>query len=113
MTLPTPDDPARAPIWDNYVVAQAVQASLARLPPHALAFGVAVNRSDVRLVFQLSEVTEQDAHDMNELQENFEALVGDAISVTLTHEVRQARNADPHDGIRWVFLARAASDYDD
>jgi hypothetical protein len=110
MTLPSPDDPAHAPVWDNYVVAQAVQASLALIPPHTLALGVAVDRFDVELVFQLSGAT--DRRDISQIWENFEALVGGAINVTARHEVRQGRDVSALDGIRWVYLARASHDYD-
>jgi hypothetical protein len=53
LKLPTPDDPAEAPVWDNYVLAQVVQASLGLIPRTALAFGVAMQGADVRLVFSV------------------------------------------------------------
>jgi hypothetical protein len=110
MKLPTPDDPVEAPVWDNYVVAQAVQASLGLIPRTALAFGVAVQGADVRLVFQLSELREQDKNDMHEIWHQLETLVGDAVNVDLRHEVRQLRHVSPLDGVRWVFLARTPDD---
>jgi hypothetical protein len=58
-------------VWDNYVVAQTVQASLGLIPPHTLALGAAVDRFDVELVFQLSEAAEQDRRDIEEIRENF------------------------------------------
>jgi hypothetical protein len=109
MTLPNPDDPAQAPVWDNYVVAQAVHASLALIPAHTLALGVAVDRFDVELVFQLSEATEQDRHDINEISENFEALVGDDINVTARHEVRQAATCRRSMGSAGSTLRAAAT----
>lgn len=42
VSLPTPEDPGRSPVWENYVVAQATQASLGLLPRSALAVGVSV-----------------------------------------------------------------------
>ena len=36
-TMPTPEDPGGAPVRENYVVAQAVQASLRSIPVHAVA----------------------------------------------------------------------------
>ena len=112
MEMPTPDDPARAPVWENYIAAQAAQASLARLPPDALAYGVEVRGTDVRLVFQLSDATAQGLRDIEEIRESLEDLVGDGVTVTATHEVLAERRVHPHDGVCWVFLARAPYDFD-
>jgi hypothetical protein len=40
--FPSPEDPERAPVWENYVVAQAAQAALRLIPAYAHAIGVAV-----------------------------------------------------------------------
>ncbi|WP_157181454.1 hypothetical protein [Actinopolymorpha alba] len=107
MSLPTPEDPRRAPVWENYIVAQAVQASLGLIPQHALAVGVEVAGKDVRLRFQLSEVTEDDVTDMDDIVSELEALVGSDVHVEQTHEVRDERAISPSKGgVRWIFLAR-------
>lgn len=106
MTLPTPEDPGRAPVWENYIVAQAVQAALGVIPQHALAMGVEVAGVDVRLRLQLSEVTEQDIADMEDIRSQLEALVGTHVHIELTHEVVEQRALSPHDHVRWIFLAR-------
>jgi hypothetical protein len=109
---PSPDDPAEAPVWDNYIAGQAVQASLALIPPSALAYGVKVRGANVQLLFQLSALTDQDRADMNEIWDNMESLVGGGVKVGIEHEIRDERKVLPEDGIRWLFLARAAYDFD-
>ncbi|MCP4308372.1 MAG: hypothetical protein GY788_26530 [bacterium] len=106
MSLPTPDNPQNAPVWENYVVAQVVQASLGLIPRHALATGVEVEGAEVRLRFQLSEVSEQDALDMADILGEFQELVGGHVDAVVVHEVLDWRAISPHDGVRWVFLAR-------
>lgn len=107
MKYPSPMDLGRAPIWENYIIAQAVQASLGLIPEHALAVGVEVVGRDVRLRFQLSEATEQDAADMGDIRSELEALVGPDVKVEQAHEVRGWRSVSPHDGVCWFFLRRA------
>ena len=106
MRLPTPGDPAGSPVWENYIVAQAVQATLGQIPVHALAVGVQVADSQVRCVFQLSEVNADDRADMDDVVSELGALVGDYVSVQLTSEVVVERSISPSDGVRWIFLAR-------
>ena len=106
MILPSPDDPAEAPIWDNYIVAQAVQASLGLIPQHALAVGVQVDGVNVMLRFQLTELTESDQEAMNDIVDEFEMLVGDQVHVSARPELHAERNISPFDGIQWIFLAR-------
>ena len=48
----------------------------------------------------------------DEISDQLEALVGDEVTVEVTHEVRAVRAVDPYDGIRWVYLARMPGDYD-
>lgn len=106
MMLPTPEDMARAPVWENYVTAQVVQASLGQIPANALAVGVRVDGRQAELVFYLSNMTGGDAEDMESLTSEFEALVGEQIRVTRCVEIRSGLLVDPRDGIRWVYLAR-------
>jgi len=107
MSLPSPEDPRRAPVWENHVVAQAVQASLGLIPRHASAVGVQAAGTQVLLRFQLTELTEGDAADMADISSELEALVGDHVRVDKTHEIRDERAISPHDGVRWIFLARS------
>ena len=104
--LPTPNDPGAALVWENYVVAQAVQASLGLVPQHALAVGVEVEGTTVRLRFQLSELTHEDKLDIEDIVSELEALVGNDAQVTTAHEITADRHISPSDGVRWMFLAR-------
>jgi hypothetical protein len=106
MSLPTPEDPGRSPVWENYIVAQTVQASLGLLPTNALAVGVRVAGTDVQLCFQLSAFTEDDAVDIEDILSEMEALVGNHVHVDKTYEVRDDPAISPHDDVRWIFLAR-------
>jgi len=103
---PTPDNPKRAPIWENYVIAQSVAASCGQIPEHTLAFGVEVNGVNLRLRFQLSKVTEEDEADMSDIAGELEALVGNDVNVDYYCEVRDHRQITPTDGVCWIFLAR-------
>jgi hypothetical protein len=106
MSLPTPDDPGRAPVWDNYVVAQAVQACLGLLPRSALAVGVRVAGTDVELRFQLRELTEADAVDIDDIVSELEVLTGEHVHVDKTYEIRAEPAISPDDQVCWIFLAR-------
>jgi hypothetical protein len=107
MNYPSPEDPSRAPVWENYVVAQVVQASLGSIPEHALAVGAEVTGRNVRLRFQLTELTERDREDMVDIAGELEALVGPDVRVELVQELRQDRVVSPHDGVLWIFLKRS------
>lgn len=109
MSLPTPEDPGQAPVWENYVVAQAVQASLGQIPEHALAVGVEADGPIVRLRFQLSEVTDEDRADMTDIVSELEGLVGNDVEVDFSHEVLDRRDISPTAGVRWIFLARVTA----
>lgn len=106
MSLPTPQNPGRAPIWENYVIAQTVEASRGQIPEHALAFGVEVDGPRLRLRFQLSEVTEDDEDDMRDIVSELEGLVGNDVEVESSYEVRDQREISPTDDVCWIFLAR-------
>lgn len=109
MSLPTPEDPGRAPVWENYVIAQTVEASRGQIPEHALAFGVEVDGPRLRLRFQLSKVTEEDEDDMSDIVSELEGLVGNDVEVESSYEVRDQREISPTDGVCWIFLARVSS----
>jgi hypothetical protein len=107
MTMPTPDDLGRAPLWENYVVAQAVQASLALIPTHAIAVGVAVAESAVAMRFQLTQLTEADRLDMDEILDDLDNLLGGVVHVQSEHAIVRARAIAPDDGVCWIYLARS------
>jgi hypothetical protein len=106
MRLPTPGDPGIAPVWDNYVVAQAAQATLGLVPKSALAVGVVIDGTDVQVRFQLSRLIEDDMADMEDIVSGLEALLGEGVHVEEVREIRTEPAISPHDGVRWVFLAR-------
>ena len=106
IVFPSPEDPGRAPIWDNYVVAQAAQAALGLIPSSTLALGVEIDGYDVCLHFQLSQLDDQGIVDMRDIGEELEILLGDAAKVTTAYEVRDERSLSPSDGVRWFFAAR-------
>jgi hypothetical protein len=107
LKLPTPDNPELSPIWENYIIAQAVQASLGQIPEHALAVGVEVTGTRVRLRFQLSTATEDDERDMADIVSEMEALVGNGVQIEQVLEVRSERLITPSHDVCWIFLARA------
>lgn len=106
MSFPSPVDPGGAPVWENYMVAQAVQASLGLIPRNALAVGVGVDGVRVTLVFQLSTLTESDETDITDMVDELGMLVGDEVEISYRSEVRDSRQVSPRDHIRWIFLAR-------
>ena len=106
MRFPTPSDPAHAPVWENYITAQATQASLGQIPAHALAVGVQVDGVQVRLRFQMSECTDDDQDDIDSIVSELEALVGQDVHVGVFSEMRTDAVISPHDGVSWIFAVR-------
>ena len=106
MRFPTPDDPARAPVWENYIIAQTVVASLGQIPVHAVAMGVEVDGVRVTLRFQLSELDESDSDDISDIVSELSGLVGNDVEVSEVHEVRKERSISPDDEVSWVFFSR-------
>lgn len=106
MTLPAPEDPAQAPVWENYVIAQVAQASLGMIPRNALALGVEVRGYDVTLRCQLRAMTDEDEADLDEIVSDLEVLVGDEIRVSRSQEVRSEPQISPRDGICWIYVVR-------
>jgi hypothetical protein len=106
MRFPTPDDPANAPVWENYVVAQTAQAALGLIPRSALAMGVEVDRANAVLRFQLAACTPEDVEDMDDIVSELEVLLGQGVKVTRTADVvAHWMVEDPSAGMRWVYLA--------
>lgn len=106
LRFPSPDDPARAPVWENYIIAQTVTAALGQIPAHALAMGVEVDGTQVRMRFQLTELDETDSADIGDITSTLEDLVGGDVDVSVVHEIRAWRSISPDDGVCWVFYQR-------
>ncbi|MEO3941716.1 hypothetical protein V3C41_11615 [Paenarthrobacter nicotinovorans] len=108
MRMPAPNDLAHAPLWEIYIVAQTVSASRGQIPRHALAVGVEIHGVKIKLLFQLSQVTDEDKTDMEDILSELEALVGQDVEVDSAYEIRKERQVSPdgRDNLWWVFLAR-------
>lgn len=106
MTFPTPDDLAGAPLWENYILAQATTASLGLVPRNAVALGVTVDGSKVGLRCQLSEVSEADVEDLEEIADELDILVGGHIEIDWSYEVLPRPKISPFDGVRWIYAGR-------
>jgi hypothetical protein len=102
----TPTPPASAPAWDNFVVSLANAAILGIVPTNALAVGVKIDGLNVQFVFQLSQITDEDAEDMDDIVSEMEVLADPGLIISKTFEVRADRAISPHDGVRWIFLSR-------
>ena len=106
MILSTPENLGQAPLWENHIIAQAVQASLGLIPRNALAVGISVSGPVTEFFFQMSALTDDDEKDMNDIVDEFVMLVGDGVRAGKRHEVRTSRVISPFDGVCWIFLAR-------
>jgi hypothetical protein len=113
MNFPSPDDLGRAPAWRNYVVAQAVQATLGLIPSDALAVGVELNGPSATLHVQLARASATTTEDLQEIVGELEALLGDRVSVGLVQTVVEHRQVAPSDGIAWIYLARVDDSTDE
>ncbi|MFD6177524.1 MULTISPECIES: hypothetical protein [unclassified Isoptericola] len=111
MTVPTPGDPAGAPVWENYVVAQLTQASLGLVPRDALALGVEVDGVEeddvaVTVVCQARHETPDLVEDVDEIAQELAVLLGHRVHVGSRIDVRAAPRITPSDRPVWVFVAR-------
>jgi hypothetical protein len=104
--FPTPQDPGRAPVWDNYVTAQAAAASLGLIPTYAHAVGVEVRGLDVQLVIQQAPDAPESDEDVDEILGDLETLLGPDVSVSTRLDIRPERRLRPDDGVRWFYAAR-------
>ena len=104
MRYPSPTDLKMAPAWENYAVAQLTQAGLGRIPSTALALGVEIHGTYLRVVAQVSDPSRSDLDDIGDIQSSLEDLVGPDVQVELVVEHRDERNVSPIDGVRWVYL---------
>jgi hypothetical protein len=101
---PLPGDLKMAPVWENYAVAQVVQASLGLIPASALAFGVQVSGAHLRVLAQMSEPSRSDLESVGDIQSNLEDLVGPDVEIEFVVERVDERKVSPHDGTRWIYL---------
>lgn len=106
MTLPTPDDLAEAPLWENYVVAQLTQAALGLVPVDALAIGAIVDGFDISLVCQVREETDDTVADLDEIAQELHFLVGERARISTSVAVHAHPTITPHDRTVWIFAAR-------
>ena len=106
MQFPTPNDPKRAPVWENYVVAQAAQAALGLIPATAHAVGVEVTGTRVTLVVQAPEASVADREDLNEIVGEMQVLLGPDVAVLSRVDAADAHRLSPEDGVRWFFASR-------
>lgn len=106
MDFPTPDDPKRAPVWENYVIAQAAQAALGLIPEHVHALGVEVEGLRVVLVLQADAASPAAVEDVTDIVSELEALLGPGVAVSHRFDIRAERLLSPYDGVAWFFAAR-------
>ncbi|THV36474.1 hypothetical protein [Glycomyces buryatensis] len=107
MPPPTPEDLGAAPLWENYIIAQATQASLGLIPRNALALGVTVDGLDVTVTCQLQAITRADKEDLREIAQELTLLLGAHVNVTSAHHILESPVITPHDAASWIFVARA------
>jgi hypothetical protein len=107
MQFPTPDDPQRAPVWDNYVTAQAAAAALRLIPTYANALGVKVAGTHVHLVVQRPSGAPDKDDDLDDIVDELSDLLGPDVTVSLAPETRAEPTLRPDDGVRWFWAARA------
>jgi hypothetical protein len=104
--FPTPDDPRRAPIWDNYVVAQAAQAALRLIPPYVHAMGVEVQGRRIGLVVHAPPDAPRMDEDIDDIADQSRDLLGSGVDIYTRIDARPACHLRPGDGVRWFYAAR-------
>ena len=107
MRYSSPDDPASAPVWENYVVAQAAQAALLLIPTYVQALGVEVAGTRVCLVVQCPhDAPVADDEAVEDISDGLSDLLGPQVDVIKRIDFRHHRTLRPDDGVRW-FYAKA------
>lgn len=108
MRFPSPDDPADAPVWENYVIAQAAFASLGAIAPDVLALGVEVAGTEVRLIVQRRNdvVPDEDVLDVWNISSDLSDLLGPDVSVSVVTTLRASSQLSPEDGVCWFYASR-------
>ena len=97
------DEIQRVPFWENYLVCQAIQASLGTIPRHSTAVGLAIEDQDVVFHFQLSYVSDEDEEDMKDLLDKFETIVEKDVHVSRLIDIREERRLLP--SVAWIYLS--------
>jgi hypothetical protein len=96
-----------APIWENYVMAQATQASLGLIPASTLAIAVEVDQLIVRLEFQLASPSEPDLDDVADIADQLSDLLGPHAVVESTVIHTDQRTVVPPSKDRgYIYLSR-------
>lgn len=108
MRFPAPDDPANAPVWDNYVVAQASQAALGAIADDVVALGVEVHGARVTVVVLRTTQVEHDDDvlDASDIVSDLEALLGPAVEVDLETRISNSWRPRPDEPVRWIYAKR-------
>lgn len=103
---PSLEDSAQAPVWENYVVAQAAQAALRLVPVNAAWLGVRVDAWRITLTGCIPDATPQDLDDLADIAEELSALLGQnaRVATSLVDEL----TLHPNTGVRYFFAARPA-----
>jgi hypothetical protein len=104
--FPTPDKPERAPVWENYVVAQAAHAALRLIPPYVYAMGVEVEGTSVTLVVQVPPTVPTTDQDIDDIVGELEVLLGREMNVANRVDSCDVYQLRPDDGVRWFYAAR-------
>jgi hypothetical protein len=105
--FPTPDNPERAPVWENYVVAQAAHAALRLIPPYVYAMGVEVKEgTSITLVVQVPPTAPTTDQDIDDIVGELEVLLGPEMNVTTRVDFGDVCQLSPHDGVRWFYATR-------
>lgn len=110
MKYPEPDDMRGVPHWENYIVAQMVQATIGLIPTDALAVGVRIKALDVELIVRFaSEPDQLSVTDIHDIAEDFTDLVGPEVSLIVRIGVGSLP-VGRSDAIsaRWIYQAHSA-----
>ena len=92
MIYPDPTDMAKAPVWRNYIICQALQASLGLLPECTVVAAVDVSGRSVRLIFQVTQKSLSDELRIKDIVDNLEDLVGPRIKVETECRIVEERD---------------------
>lgn len=103
MRFPTPDDMALAPAWENYLIAQFVQASIGQLSPRFVLCGLEVDGVVVTLHFRTDSETVGMPSEVQEIADEFLDLTGGVVQVQTKVRPWQAHDAGTDRHILWTY----------
>lgn len=72
-----------------------------------VSYGVVVDDVNIELQFQLSEIAPEDRDGIHEIVDELETLDRPNVKVAVTRRRVSRPSISPHDGVAWVFVARA------